>query len=86
MLTRADRCEGVLQVVGGCSALGDWDASEALSMEWEVTNGAWVAAAQLPDGPVEFKLLVGSGDQWSWEAPMAGNRLVQVRATVHALV
>eukprot|EP00873_Tetraselmis_striata_P017351 jgi/Tetstr1/437615/TSEL_026282.t1 len=51
----------------------------ALDSEMEA-EGAWVAAAQLPAGPLEFKLVVAAGEELRWEAPLAGNRMLQIAA------
>mmetsp|Transcript_17856 Transcript_17856/g.45762 ORF Transcript_17856/g.45762 Transcript_17856/m.45762 type:complete len:794 (-) Transcript_17856:330-2711(-) len=69
-----------MKVVGGCPELGDWDATAALPMSWEEAEGAWMAAAQLPAGPLEFKLVVAAGEELHWEAPLAGNRMLQIAA------
>lgn len=45
-----------LRLVGSTPAMGDWTTNEGLALEWNEGNN-WTASAELPAGPIEFKVL-----------------------------
>ena len=64
-----------LGLVGGCNALGNWDANKALPMT-EHDNHEWVISLDVAEVPqtIEFKFVILSPDQPLWENGM--NRTV----------
>lgn len=80
-----------LQVVGSTDELGAWDGSLGawdadLSLAMHCHGGdVWLAAAQgIRAGTLEFAFAVVSDDtgEFTWEAPLSGNRVIQVRPPI----
>ena len=44
-----------IKIVGGVDALGNWDVSRALNLEWS-EDDIWIADVGLPPGECEFKV------------------------------